>query len=157
MKIDSIPTKKECYKLLKENKTPSNIIKHSEVVLKVVLGIIKKLEKRGIKADKNLLMSAALLHDIVKHKPDHVSACEKYLRNRGYTKLANVVAAHSLRKLPGSLEGKIIFYADKRVKGDKIVSLEERFKYLKKRYSIPQKEIDRLYKFAKKVENELGF
>jgi len=155
MKTDFIPTKEECYRLLDENKTPKNIIKHSEVVLKIVLRIIKKLEKRRVKVDKDLLIAAALLHDIVKHKPDHVGACERYLRNKGYAKLAKVVAVHGLRKLPKSLEGKIIFYADKRVKGDKIVSLEERFRYYKSRYSIPKKEIDRLHNFAKKVENEL--
>jgi len=157
-KKDSIPAKKECYKLLKENKTPDNIIKHSEVVLRVVLNIIKKLEKKGIKTDKNLVVSAALLHDMFKHKPNHVSACEKYLKNKGYAKLAKVVGEHGLRKLPKSLESKIMFYADKRVNEDKVVSLEKRFEYLKKRYSIPEKEIGRLYKFAKKVENELkGF
>ena len=154
-KKDSIPAKKECYKLLDENKTPDNVVKHSEVVLRVVLSIIKRLEKRGINADKNLLVSAALLHDMFKHKPDHINACEKYLKNKGYAKLAKVIGEHGLRRFPKSLESIILFYADKRVNEDKIVSLKERFEYLKKKYSIPKKEIDRPYAFAKKIENEL--
>ena len=56
-------------------------------------------------------------------------------------------------------EEKIVFYADKRVVDDKIVSLEERLKYIKNRYAhINEKLMDKYSEIEKKIlilENEI--
>ncbi len=58
-----------------------------------------------------------------------------------------------------TLEEKIVYYADKRVLGGKIVSLKERFDYLKERYGLKNKEmkknIEKSYPKVVELEKEL--
>ena len=51
-----------------------------------------------------------------------------------------------------SMEQKIVFYADKRVRNDKKVSLDERYDDLEKRYKA---DLSAERKFVKKMEEEL--
>ena len=114
--------------------------------------------KKGIKVDKKLVTAAALLHDVVREKEDHVSEGAKLIRELGFPEVAEVISKHSLYKIedpekqPHTYEEKIVFYADKRAKGSKIVSLEERFKDLKQRYAL---DFTKEYEFSKKMEKEL--
>ena len=153
-----IPTKEECLVLLNKNKTPSKIIEHSKTVCKVAEDIAEKLIRKGVKLNKKLVIASALLHDIERAREHHVVEGVKLLKNLGFPDVAKVIKKHSLYKLqqknrqPHSWEEKIVFYADKRVTGDKIVSLEERFKALEKRYHV---ELSKELEFTKKIEKEL--
>lgn len=69
--------------------------------------------------------------------------CFKMMEERNLPK--NIIA-HSKSVCRVALD-----VADKRVVRDKIVSLEERFKYLKQRYGTE----DRLYNYAMSIEKEL--
>ena len=52
-----------------------------------------------------------------------------------------------------NIEEKIVFYADKRVIENKVLSIEERIIDIGKRYDVPiKKEME----FTKKIEKELG-
>ena len=153
-----IPTKEECLVLLNKNKTPSKIIEHSKAVCKVAEKIANKLIKKGIKLNKKLVTAAALLHDIERAKDNHVPKGAILLKKLGYPKVAQVTRKHSLYKLeqknrqPKAWEEKIVFYADKRAMGNKIVSLEKRFKALEKRYHV---ELSKELEFTKKIEKQL--
>ena len=153
-----IPSKEECLSILAKNKTPSNVIGHSKAVCKVAEEIADNLIKKGIKVDKKLVIAAALLHDVEREKKDHIIEGAKLIRKMGFPEVAKVISKHSLYKIenplkqPHTYEEKIVFYADKRVKGSKIVSLEERFADLKKRYNI---DLKKEFEFSKKVEKEL--
>jgi len=76
----------------------------------------------------------------------------------GFPKVVEVIKKHSLYEIekeknqPLSVEEKILFYADKRVIGNKIVSLKERFEDLNKRYN---RDFGKEYEFVKKIEREL--
>ena len=117
---------------------------------------LKLAETEG--GDKELIELAALLHDIEREKDNHVVAGEKLLKNIGFPEVAKVAKKHSLYEIekeviqPNTIEEKILFYADKRVIGNKIVSLEERFEDLKKRYDV---DLTKEFEFAKKIEKEL--
>ena len=155
-----IPTKEECLKILKENNAPDNIIAHSEQVCNVALKIANSLEKRGIKLNRNLIAAASLLHDVKKLSPnDHVVEGCKFIKSLGYPEVAGVIQKHGLQHVddesfePKTWEEKIVFYADKRVKGNKIVSVDERFEYVKKRYS--HYDVEKELEFTKKIEKEL--
>lgn len=154
----TIPTKEECLALLNKNKTPSRVIEHSKVVCKVAEDISNNFIKKGIKLNKKLIIAAALLHDIQRAKPNHVLRGAKLLKSMGFAEVARVIKKHSLYKLekknrqPKHWEEKIVFYADKTVRGSKIVSLEKRFKELEKHYNV---NLSKELKFTKKIEEEL--
>jgi len=155
-----IPTKEECIKLLKDSNVPDNIIAHTKAVCDFSMKIVDALEKRGIKVNKDLVAAAALLHDIKKLSPnDHIEEGYTFLKSIGYPEVAEVVRKHGLQHLgdddyiPKKWEEKIVFYADKRVKNDRIVSVDERFEYVKKRYN--HYDVEKELEFTKKVEKEL--
>ena len=153
-----IPAKEECFFILKKNKTPSEVIKHCKTVCKVAEDIANKLIKKGFKINKELVVAASLLHDIEREKDNHVIEGAKLLKNLGFCEISKVTRKHSLYKIenedvqPKTIEEKIVFYADKRVKDNKIVSLEERFEDIKKRYNL---DLRSEFEFAKKIEKEL--
>lgn len=68
----------------------------------------------------------------------HEEACATFLREKGFDALASIVEVHGLR-LPSpervTIEQKVLFYADKRVAIDKVVSVEERFQDFRNRYN----------------------
>ena len=158
MTENQIPSKKECLAILNKNKTPSNVIGHSKAVCKLAEEIAGNLIKRGIQVNKELVTAAALLHDIEREKDNHIVAGAELLKRLGFYEVSETTKKHSLYNLddekvqPKTIEEKIIFYADKRVKGDKIVSLDERHEDLKKRYDI---DLTKEFEFAKKIEKEL--
>ncbi len=155
-----IPTKEECIRILKENNVPANIIAHSQKVCEVAMKVCGALEKRGINANRGLTEAASLLHDIAKVKEgDHVFNGSEIVKALGFPEVARVISKHGLAHLdeeecqPKSVEEKIVFYADMRVKHDRIVPVEKRFEYIRERYKSPN--VDREYEFTKEIEKGL--
>ena len=153
-----IPTKEECLVLLNKNRTHSKIIEHSKKVCKVAEDVAERLVKKGVMLNKKLIVAAALLHDMERAEENHTAKGAKLLKKLGFQEVSEVVIKHSLYKLfeknrqPKTIEEKIVFYADKRVKGSKIVSLGERFQALEKDYSV---DLSKELAFTKKIEREL--
>jgi len=153
------PTKEECIRMLEANNVPQNIIEHSKKVFEVAMKVADILEKKEINVNRDLIGAAALLHDIEKLKEDHENKGAELVKSMGFSEVALIIRKHGLSHLddeqlvPSRIEDKLVFYADKRVKDDNIVSLEERFDYIKKKYGFAN--IDKEYDFAKKVEEEL--
>ena len=90
----------------------------------------------------------------------HEAACAQFLREEGFSALADVVAVHGLQ-LPmperKTTEQKILCYADKRVRGEDFVTVEERFADFRARYTkgnvTPENE--QWFAETKKLEAEL--
>ena len=90
----------------------------------------------------------------------HEAACAQLLRDHGCPALALVVEPHGLHSPPSSrhtIEQKILFYADKRVMLDMVVTLEERFADFAKRYGngTMSDEAKRWMEETRDVEREL--
>ena len=153
-----IPSKEQCIEILSRNNTPEHIIEHCKIVCKVAEDVADKLINRGMKINKELVIAASLLHDIERIKDNHVTEGAKLLKSIGFPEVSEVARKHSLYEIekeknqPIRIEEKILFYADKRVRGNRIVSLEERFKDLEKRYNI---DLTKKLEFVKKIEEEL--
>jgi tRNA threonylcarbamoyl adenosine modification protein YjeE len=67
----------------------------------------------------------------------HEEACERFLRQEGFETLGRIVGTHGVRLPPGdaaTTEQLVLFYADKRVAEDRIVSLTDRFADFARRY-----------------------
>lgn len=68
----------------------------------------------------------------------HESACAEFLCEHGHTEFASIVRTHGLCTeyiSPITIEQKLLFYADKRVMEDTIVTLQERFDDFAIRYA----------------------
>lgn len=155
-----IPTREECMDILKEQNVPDNVIAHLKRVCEVSMKIVDLLEKRSISVNRDLVAAGALLHDVKKiNSDDHIIEGYKFIKSLGFPEVALLVKKHGLAHLdnedflPRTWEEKIVFYADKRVKNDKIVSIVERFEYIKKRYN--KAEVDEEMKLTYKLEKEL--
>jgi tRNA threonylcarbamoyladenosine biosynthesis protein TsaE len=90
----------------------------------------------------------------------HEDAVASFLGEQGYAALARIVQTHGLRLPPrhqATIEQKVLFYADKRVKLDEVVSLEERFRDFNERYAGSKitKESQKWLATAKELEEEL--
>lgn len=155
-----LPSKEECLQILEDNNVPANIIAHSSAVCDLSLKIASLLEKRGISINRELVAAGALLHDIKKQDSnDHVIEGARFIKSLGLPEVALVIRKHGLYHIdngefaPRTWEEKIVFYADKRVKGDKVVSIEERFSYIKQRYK--KDNVEKEINFTKAIEIEL--
>ena len=61
-----IPSKKQCYKLIRNMKMLDHIVAHSFQVCRVATFIVDHLDTAEFKLCRNLVQAAALLHDITK-------------------------------------------------------------------------------------------
>lgn len=87
----------------------------------------------------------------------HEAACWKYLQNEGFRELGDIVAQHGFQHQPNAdstIEQKILYYADKRVNGSTVVTLDERFKDFLQRYG-ENAQRDLWEEYAKNLEHEL--
>ena len=166
----SLPSREECIALLHKYELPPHIIKHSEAVEKLAVFLAKKFNEKGIKVDTELVSRVALLHDIDKLqtlKPGfehlHSKLSKKILEKEGFPLLGKMVSKHLLENILEenafkNWEEKLVFYSDKRVNHDQIVSLQTRFDYLFERYGKEKKVFDKIAKCkpkAKQLEEEI--
>ncbi len=137
-----IPDIAECKELMSRYDMLPNILEHSLQVMRVSLAITDHLKER-VSVNRDMVIAAALLHDItktrsIKTKEKHAASGGKLLRELGFPEIAGIVEEHvTIQKFnPERIleEKEIVYYADKRVMHDKIVTLEERMNDLMLRY-----------------------
>ena len=163
-----IPTVKECFEFMEKYEMLENIRAHSVVVEKVANLIARGLIDTGIDLMIEKITAGALLHDIGKSLclhtgGDHAVKGEEICVQNRLEEIADIVREHiTLQSYqPGAAicEKEIIYYADKRVNHDLVVSLEERLSYLLKRYgrndSFICGRIKDNFELCKDVENKL--
>ncbi|CAK8716857.1 Metal-dependent phosphohydrolase [Candidatus Electronema halotolerans] len=138
-----------CAALMEEHGMLANIREHSFVVARVAALLAEELGKTSRQPpDLQLCISGALLHDIaktpcLKSGCNHAKAGAELCRSLGLPEIAEIVAAHVIlsdfapaRYQQGIFSAQeIVYYADKRVLHDKIVSLPERLDYILEKYS----------------------
>ncbi|MBT3704811.1 HD domain-containing protein [Candidatus Peregrinibacteria bacterium] len=174
---------KDIYDLYKEFHVPKNVIDHMVKVADVAEKLCDKFIKKGIKIDKELVVKAALLHDLLRvvdfkelklkrikqhvtsedlefwtdlmeeHKEiNHADLAAKILNKRGHKRIANLVKKHFITEIDNlkTWEEKIVYYADKRVKGKRKVGIKRRMrkstKEMKKKLIQLEKEIKKVLK-----------
>lgn len=62
----NLPTRAECFELIKQYHVPSNIVKHCLAVSKLAVFLAQKLKEKGLLVNVKLVDGACLLHDIVR-------------------------------------------------------------------------------------------
>jgi len=163
MKKYTLPTHKQCLRMLKEHHVPSHIVAHSLAVAKLAVFLAERLKAKGVSVDVNLIDRACLLHDIFRIcelKKSDYGKSDQEIAHGGKTKLQQIKshedAAYDLLKekypvlaltvkkhrysalldekeRPHTCEEKLVYYADKRVMHDRIVPLKQRLEEAHKR------------------------
>ena len=77
--------------------------------------------------DKDLLVSAALLHDAARREKDHAAAGAQWLNMLGFSAAAAIVEKHHDFTGTSIDETAVLYIADKCIKEDRRVPIEERF------------------------------
>ncbi len=148
----NIPDSDTCFELLRRYAVPEHIVAHSRQVAGISLFLGECLGDEKICFAPQLLLSAALLHDIAKMESvengrDHAALGAEWLGREGYPEVAEIVLNHVLldTDLDGPIVAKeIIYYADKRVRHTEIVSVRERLRDLRQRYGVCSASMGRL-------------
>jgi uncharacterized protein len=139
----AIPDERACYALLEKHGTPEHIIAHSRKVWELGKLLGESLVSRNHLVDLDLLCASCLLHDIGKYPclldgtGYHDVRGEKILEQEGFFEVARIVVQHVVLRGPKDApirEEHVLFYSDKRVVHDELVTLEDRFVYLEQTY-----------------------
>ncbi len=159
--------------------TPENVIQHMTAVAAYMERIRKKIEAFVVQdiseehpwylQEENwkTLKKAALLHDIARTRAHHAKEGADILEREGYKELADLVRYHNAagksagdseknsQKIPSMTD--VLFYADKRVKDTRIVSVDERFEasYEKCKSKEAKEKHHRLYLKTMEIERQL--
>ncbi len=133
-----IPTAEECEAIFEITGTSRDRISHGRATSRVAGAIGQALREAGQEVDIGLIMASALLHDIAKGKPRHDETGGEILRGMGFDLAADIVGVHTdlAGKLPDDvpLSTKIVYLADKYVRGDTVVDLETRYQISREQY-----------------------
>ena len=141
---------KTCLQLMDEYDMLENIRVHSFVVARVAHLIARGLRRAGVQVSIGLVTTGALMHDIGKTPSlenglDHSEIGRQICIDNHLFEVADIVGEHVRLKdyhLDGEYcEKEIVYYADKRVNHDRIVSLEERQAYILERYAGGQERL----------------
>ncbi len=105
--------------------TPGEVIAHSAKVASVALRLAAVLPC-GAGVDGCLLENACLLHDICRALPEHDEAGKVFLEVCGFPAVAAIASCHMGIPPRAASEAKLLYLADKLVRGTSPVSLAER-------------------------------
>jgi putative nucleotidyltransferase with HDIG domain len=138
-----IPNVKECLELMERHHMLSNIIDHSIMVARVAEIITDSLNDTGHELARDKIIAGALLHDIGKtacleNDDDHAAKGVQICLAHGLESITDIVGEHVILRSYSTgnnfTEKEIVYYADKRVNHDRVVSLQERLAYILERY-----------------------
>ena len=141
----AIPGVNVCLDLMEQYDMLPNIKDHSIVVAGVAGIITNGLIAAGHTLSLETVIAAALLHDIGKtacldNDDDHAARGFEICLAHDLEIIADIVAEHVILKnyapAHGFAEKEIVYYADKRVNHDQVVSLEQRLAYILERYGM---------------------
>ncbi|MBD3330611.1 HD domain-containing protein [Candidatus Peregrinibacteria bacterium] len=156
--------KTQIEKIYKENAVPANIIRHMQKVSEVAELLIKKFKEAGVSLNEELIITACLVHDVMRLKEDnksvnHALLMGAYLSRTGEDELAALVTKHHFEHIDDleNWEEKIVYYSDKRVAHDRIVSLKERFTEIGERIAYRNPELEKkVFELEQEIKNVIG-
>lgn len=115
-------------------KTPDKVKAHCKAVSDVGVRMAEELNKHGYSLDIDLIKGSGLVHDVARIYERHDLIGYEILTEMGYLDEANIVKVHMKYpkyNLIGDLnECDIICLADRVVKENKYVGLDERMEYI---------------------------
>ena len=132
-RAESVPTEGACQELLQFFGTSERTQAHCEAVCRVAVKLADGLS--GI--NREMLFTAARIHDAARNRQDHPAVLAEELERRGYRYLASVDRVHM--DLPDAMsegisEHALLYLADKLVIEDQYVGIDRRFQPAEERF-----------------------
>ncbi|MCL2789012.1 MAG: nucleotidyltransferase family protein [Desulfobulbus sp.] len=126
------PTITECETILTRiHPMPAKGLAHGRAVAEVAVAMGEAINQHsGRNIDLELCRVCGWLHDLAKGHPHHETEGRRWLEALGFDQAAAIVAAHKvLDWTPGMAIGEreLVHLADKLVRGNRLVGIEERF------------------------------
>jgi len=153
---------------MEESGMLDNIKAHSIMVEKVANILARKINNAGADISMDRITAGALMHDIGKTsclntRDDHAAKGSEICTRNHFEEIAAIVREHVILEAfdpDGDIsEKEIIYYADKRINHDKVVSIDERMGDILIRYANGNERLERLIKEnfaqAREVEKKL--
>lgn len=163
-----IPSIHICFRLMDDYRMLDHIRAHSQVVTRVAHVLVRSLNECGLELAEDKTIAGALLHDIGKTVSletgqDHSELGRRICLEHGFHEIAEIVGEHVRlnRYDPDAppVEKEIVYYADKRVNHDAIVSLDDRLAYILQRYGGNQdwirRRIRQNFEVCRRIEEKL--
>lgn len=164
---NNIPTLRDSWKLLCDTGVEKRVKDHSWTVACMALELVSDLNEYGAGLDEELIIAAALLHDISRHEVKHAEVGARLLESLGYPRVAAVVRVHmdiEVSENQPLTEAEVLYLADKMVRESSVVSIDERFEEALQLYNDkPEarqavlKRLSHAKLILKKVEKVLGY
>lgn len=152
-----IPSMKECQRLFTHYNVSQAVINHGWAVARTAGILAEKLNRiLDYNLDMELIIAGGLLHDIAKRMSNHAMEGAYILEKKGFPAVAKVIASHTDIKVdtqnPVIDEASIIYLADKVTKGEKLISIEQRFAKAREKFA-QDKQV--LHNIEKRMDNAI--
>ncbi len=125
----NIPTYDLCKKIQDYFEVTDEVKIHSKKVTEVALHIYQTLYDKGIFLNKNIIVSASMLHDIAKGKKNHDKLGAQWIFDMGYEEVSKIIAEHmNLSSVTDRItEKEVVYLADKLVEDNNLETIEQSF------------------------------
>jgi len=159
-----IPDKEECWSIIRSLLLGEAAIQsHLELVARVALTLCEAIEESSNTNDqkdqvtclnKDLVLAAALLHDIKRKEKNHALVGSDFLKTLGFSRVAKIVADH-MTPAPGETitEKEIVYFADKICKGNRVeLDYSKRFSDKIQQFPKAQKQISQRHEATRQIQ-----
>ncbi len=159
-------TEEMCSRLYQQYGTPEHVIRHCRAVSMVAVRIGEQLNAHGLSLDIPLIKGAGLIHDVARLSENHGAVAADILTELGYFDEAAIVRVHmtyDFHDFAHLDETDLVCLADRLVKEDRYVGLDERIDYIL--HKAPKKPAvqtrilqkkDETKRFMGEIENTMG-
>jgi uncharacterized protein (TIGR00295 family) len=167
-----IPSEGEAVALHRKYGSNEKIVRHCETVTRVAKILAEEFQRRGHKIDIDAVVAGAMLHDIgrsqvqtVMHGVEGARIVEKEGGDKVVVEIirrhvgagispeeAKTLGLPNLDYIPGTLEERIVCFADKMVDGDKVRPFDGEVQ----RFTIKRHDVMRLLGLKRRLQEELG-
>lgn len=141
-------------KFFDEYGTPMHVRRHCSAVAECAVKIGKALNEVGYKLDLELIEGAANVHDVARTAADHEKVGAEFLVERGYEREARLVRGHmrhAFNPVDQIDELDVLCMADRVVKEDEYVGIDERMAYLMQKPGMTPERIQRIKMIAEET------
>jgi uncharacterized protein len=173
---EKLPSSQTALRLLSESGCSRRVISHCKAVSALAVKFAEACEKKGLRVDVNLVEVGALLHDIGRsktHDVNHVivgveiakslnlpesivSIIERHIGGGITADEAKELGWPVKDYLPTTLEEKLVTYADKLIKGCRVVPIEKTLLNLSRELGENHPAIDRIIRLHEELFPLIG-